>query len=163
MIVGLVKVLLVSVSVPARVARVPIVGRVSVVTPLVENVILLEPHVKLPVFDIPEPPRAAAKVPVEILPAFSDVKEAPLPEKVLAEIVLEELMVPVTFNLYVPVEVVPMPTLPPPSTLNLSMPWVATAIMPLETLYIPESGSLVKAILGSAAEPTPSLAFEAEK
>jgi len=66
-IVGEVKVLLVNVSVPAKVAKVPVVGKVSPVTPETVNVVAKFPEivsVEAALFAIPVPPLAAPKIPV---------------------------------------------------------------------------------------------------
>jgi len=86
--VGLVKILLVKVSVPAKVAKVPVVGSVTVVAAAEVNVVENAPEVVrfppsviiFPVLATPVPPLAPGKVPVTPVVKGKPVKFVATPE-----------------------------------------------------------------------------------
>lgn len=104
---------------PVVVLRVPDVGNVTFVAPVVVKVRAFAPDVvnaaaveifppSVIVFELetPVPPRAAASVPVETLPALSEVNAAPLPVNVPAVMSLVTLIaVPAEVNVCIPVHV----------------------------------------------------------
>ena len=82
-IIGVVRVLLVKVSVPAKVANVPVVGSVTPVTPETVNVVAKDPeivNVLATLFATPVPPLFAGKVPVTFDAKLTKVAEVdPVP------------------------------------------------------------------------------------
>ena len=110
--VGEVKVLLVSVSEPAKVAKVPVVGKVTFVTPVSVRVYAKLPEpvtVMAALFETPVPPLAAGKAPVTW-----DVRSTPdnaPPNVKLPEVVTEpEREIPLTVP--VPPTLVTVPPVP---------------------------------------------------
>ena len=110
--VGEVKVLLVSVSEPAKVAKVPVVGKVTFVTPVSVRVYAKLPEpvtVMAALFETPVPPLAAVKAPVTW-----DVRSTPdnaPPNVKLPEVVTEpEREIPLTVP--VPPTLVTVPPVP---------------------------------------------------
>ena len=110
--VGEVKVLLVSVSEPAKVAKVPVVGKVTFVTPVSVRVYAKLPEpvtVMAALFETPVPPLAAGKAPVTW-----DVRSTPdnaPPNVKLPEVVTEpEREIPLTVP--VPPTLVIVPPVP---------------------------------------------------
>ncbi len=96
---GVVNVLLLNVSTPAKVESVPVVGRVSVVVPVVVSVVACAPEVVrlpprvivLPVLATPVPPLAPGNTPVTVEVVSATVKPAPVapPVKVPVLVKLE--------------------------------------------------------------------------